>query len=79
MPFHVRHFTMRLSASQIETIRDAAQQNFGAEASVWLFGSRVDDTKRGGDVDLYVESPQKNTLQKIVVSLHPIHVLLRTG
>ena len=53
---------MRLSTSQIETIRAAARQNFGAEASVWLFGSRVDDTKRGGDVDLYVESTQKNTL-----------------
>lgn len=54
---------MRLSTSQIETIRAAAQQNFGAEASVWLFGSRVDDTKRGGGgVDLYVESTQTNTL-----------------
>lgn len=53
---------MRLSPSQIETIRDTARRNFGADASVWLFGSRVDDTRRGGDVDLYVESSQKNTL-----------------
>ncbi|MDP1635892.1 MAG: hypothetical protein Q8L69_14585 [Gallionellaceae bacterium] len=34
---------MRLTASQIEIIRQAAHQNFGADASVWLFGSRVDD------------------------------------
>lgn len=53
---------MRLTASQIEIIRQAAHQNFGADASVWLFGSRVDDTRRGGDVDLYIESTQKNTL-----------------
>ena len=53
---------MRLTASQIETIRDTAQRNFGADASVWLFGSRVDDTRRGGDVDLYVESTRKSTL-----------------
>ena len=46
---------MRLTASQIETIRQAAHQNFGADASVWLFGSRVDDARRGGDVDLYIE------------------------
>ncbi len=53
---------MRLTSSQIETIRQAARQNFGADASGWLFGSRVDDARRGGDVDLYVESTQVNTL-----------------
>jgi predicted nucleotidyltransferase len=53
---------MRLTSSQIETIRQTARPNFGAEASVWLFGSRVDDARRGGDVDLYVESTQVNTL-----------------
>ena len=53
---------MRLSASQIESIRQATRQNFGADASVWLFGSRVDDARRGGDVDLYVEPTQENTL-----------------
>lgn len=53
---------MRLTASQIESIRQTTRQNFGAGASVWLFGSRVDDSRRGGDVDLYVESTQENTL-----------------
>lgn len=53
---------MRLTTSQIEIIRQAAHQNFGADASVWLFGSRVDDARRGGDVDLYIEATRKNTL-----------------
>jgi predicted nucleotidyltransferase len=53
---------MRLSPSQIDTIRQTARQNFGADALVWLFGSRVDDSKRGGDVDLYVEASHRDTL-----------------
>lgn len=47
---------MRLSAAQVETIKQEARHFFGVEAEVWLFGSRVDDTAKGGDVDLYVRS-----------------------
>ena len=53
---------MRLTAAQIETIRHVARQNFGVGASVWLFGSRTDDFRRGGDVDLYIESTRRDTL-----------------
>jgi len=45
---------MRLSPNQIQAIRDAATMAFGSGAAVWLFGSRVDDAKRGGDIDLLV-------------------------
>ncbi|MCC5866797.1 MAG: nucleotidyltransferase domain-containing protein [Wenzhouxiangella sp.] len=48
---------MRLTPHQIEAIKQSATEVFGAEAQVWLFGSRVDDSKRGGDIDLYVEVP----------------------
>jgi len=53
---------MRLTQVQIDTIRKAISQNFGQDALIWLFGSRVDDSKRGGDVDLYVETTHGNTL-----------------
>ena len=47
---------MRLTPEEIATIRHAARIHFGQDAKVWLFGSRVDDAKRGGDIDLYVET-----------------------
>jgi predicted nucleotidyltransferase len=45
---------MRLTPAQIDTIRQAATAAFGQGTSVWLFGSRVDDAKKGGDIDLLV-------------------------
>lgn len=49
---------MRLGKEQAVMIRQLVKSRLGEESQVWLFGSRVDDSKRGGDVDLYVESKQ---------------------
>jgi len=49
---------MRLGKEQAATIRQLVKNRLGEESQVWLFGSRVDDSKRGGDLDLYVESKQ---------------------
>jgi len=45
---------MRLTSQQIEIIRHAAEEAFGPNTRVLLFGSRVDDSKRGGDIDLLI-------------------------
>ena len=45
---------MRLTATQIDAIKTAAYAVLGKGAQVSLFGSRVDDTRRGGDIDLYI-------------------------
>jgi predicted nucleotidyltransferase len=46
---------MRLTKAQHRTIVEAARTAFGRNVIVRLFGSRVDDSRRGGDFDLYVE------------------------
>ena len=47
---------MRLSATSITTVKNAVHGTFPGDARVVLFGSRVDDHKRGGDIDLLVVS-----------------------
>ena len=45
---------MRLEKWEIEEIKKAAKLVFGKDVKVILFGSRVYDDKKGGDIDLYV-------------------------
>jgi predicted nucleotidyltransferase len=47
---------MRLNPKHINIIRAMAQHCFGNDAQVWLFGSRVNDAAKGGDIDLYIEA-----------------------
>jgi predicted nucleotidyltransferase len=47
---------MRLTQAQIELVKEAVARHFGTTARVWLFGSRLDDERRGGDFDFYVET-----------------------
>lgn len=49
---------MRLTQDEIAAIRAATFEVFGSSATVRLFGSRVDDARRGGDIDLLVEVPE---------------------
>jgi len=48
---------MRLSDNERSAIRVAVAKRFGAQARVLLFGSRVDESRRGRDIDLFVEVP----------------------
>ena len=45
---------VRLTKQQTEIIRGAAGTAFGIGTEVTLFGSRVDDSQRAGDIDLPV-------------------------
>ena len=56
--------SMRLTDHQARVILRCMRQQFGADAQVMLFGSRLSDSSRGGDVDLLVETLAPPTLQQ---------------
>jgi predicted nucleotidyltransferase len=61
---------MRLTQQQVSTIIDTTQAVAGANSGVWLYGSRLDDSRRGGDIDLMVKSnPPVNLLQRVRIKI----------
>lgn len=58
---------MRLSKREIEAILQVAEDIYGTDVKVYLFGSRVDDSRRGGDIDLLVRttSAKKGILDRV--------------
>ncbi|MFM9967200.1 MAG: nucleotidyltransferase family protein [Burkholderiales bacterium] len=55
---------MRITPEQINTILATIGAQVGAGASVVLFGSRMRDNARGGDIDLLVESTHTLSLMQ---------------
>ena len=47
---------MRITAAEASLIAHRVRRRLGPSARIWLFGSRLDEDKRGGDLDLYVEA-----------------------
>ena len=51
---------MRIAPFEAQAIRETAHAVFGARAAAWLFGSRADNARKGGDIDLYIELPAED-------------------
>jgi len=49
---------MRLSPKQVQRLKEAVTRYFGKDANIWVFGSRINDRRRGGDYDFYLETPK---------------------
>ena len=52
---------MRLSKYYVNSIKTVFESVF-KEGEIYLFGSRVDDSRKGGDIDLYIEVQDKSKL-----------------
>ena len=68
---------MRLTEFQRATIKAAVFNVINTDSRIWLFGSRVDDTKRGGDIDLLIET--ESILPNRVAALCRLEGKLVTG
>jgi predicted nucleotidyltransferase len=54
---------MRLQRAEIDIIKSTLHETID-DAKVFLFGSRTDDTKKGGDIDLFVQTHKPITLKE---------------
>ena len=78
---------MRLTPEQTRIIKAAVARELEPDARIWLFGSRVDDHRRGGDIDLYVETRHADLLRELrckvaieeAVDLHVDLVIAQPG
>ena len=59
---------MRITEHEKKAIIDAVK-NIDPEARLWLFGSRADDNKKGGDIDIAIFSGKikNDVMQEIKV------------
>lgn len=60
---------MRITQAQIEILKRVSGEVFGSRVRLILFGSRVDDRRRGGDIDLYVAGFERPTEQQLDAKL----------
>jgi len=57
---------MRISDYEKDVIINAVK-NVDSGAKVWLFGSRTDDNKKGGDIDVGILSPRVGVMEEIEI------------
>ena len=56
---------MRITQEQSRIIKETIDREFEGDACIWLFGSRADDMRSGGDIDLYVETAHPELLREL--------------
>ena len=70
---------MRLTEQQIQAIKQVIAEVLGEQAEIRLFGSRIDDAARGGDIDLYIHLDQPIERPAHVASLIQAKLIRKIG
>ena len=64
---------MRLKQNEIDIIKSNILK-YICDAKIILFGSRVDDNKKGGDIDIFVETKQQVGLRQQIKILTDLEI-----
>ncbi|RUM62158.1 MAG: nucleotidyltransferase domain-containing protein [Persephonella sp.] len=54
---------VRLDLKSILIIKDTAKKVFGDNSKVYIFGSRADINRKGGDIDIFVETDKEISIK----------------
>lgn len=68
---------MRLSAREIEFVRKVLH-DVDPNGRIYLFGSRVDDAKKGGDIDVFFEASMQLDLKAKLALEYQLATLCET-
>ena len=68
---------MRITSRERDIIKQKTHEIFGPSSQVYLFGSRADDTKKGGDIDLLIEADEiKDQVKKKITLMTELQMNL---
>ena len=70
---------MRLDPKVQELIKKEVTDQLGSDVVIRLFGSRVDDTQKGGDIDLLIETHHTLTNRFELESMLAARLYIRLG
>ena len=66
---------MRLTPKEIDSIKDSFDTVF-KKGSLYLFGSRLDDSARGGDIDLFIKNHNIDNPTKLIKQIRSFKLKL---
>ncbi len=64
---------MRLKQNIKEQIIKYSREHFGNKVQLYLFGSRIKDNKKGGDIDLFLDAGYEVNIQNQILFLRDIY------
>lgn len=68
-------YFMRLTQKELEYIKDSFDDTF-KEGLLYLFGSRVDESAKGGDIDLFIKIDSRLNDKEIIKLIRKFKIAL---